>query len=79
MRTSLKKTYEMLQFPNIIGESDEMECLSMVERVAKSDSTVLYPSGTGKDTIATTIHYQGRRKDKPLIKVNCAAPCRRAL
>ena len=30
-------------------------------------------SGTGKELVATTIHYQSKRKDKPLIKVNCAA------
>jgi DNA-binding NtrC family response regulator len=63
-------------FTNIIGESKEMEkVFSLVERVAESDSTVLIlgESGTGKELIATTIHYQSRRRDKPLIKVNCAA------
>jgi len=30
-------------------------------------------SGTGKELVATTIHYQSKRKDKPLVKVNCAA------
>ncbi|MCL5063092.1 MAG: sigma-54 dependent transcriptional regulator [Nitrospiraceae bacterium] len=63
-------------FPNIIGESHEMKKVySLVEKVADSDSTVLIlgESGTGKELIATTIHYQSKRKDKPLIKVNCAA------
>ncbi|MBI3755492.1 MAG: sigma-54-dependent Fis family transcriptional regulator [Deltaproteobacteria bacterium] len=63
-------------FPNIIGESSEMKKIfSLIEKVSESDSTVLIlgESGTGKELIATTIHYQGRRKDKPLIKVNCAA------
>ncbi|MEW6738753.1 MAG: sigma-54 dependent transcriptional regulator [Nitrospirota bacterium] len=63
-------------FPNIIGESEEMKkVFSLVEKVAGSDSTVLIlgESGTGKELIATTIHYQSKRKDKPLIKVNCAA------
>lgn len=63
-------------FPNIIAESDEMKKVcSVVERVADSDSTVLLlgESGTGKELIATTIHYQSKRRDKPLIKVNCAA------
>jgi DNA-binding NtrC family response regulator len=63
-------------FPNIIGESEEMKkVFSLVEKVAGSDSTVLLlgESGTGKELIATTIHYQSNRKDKPLIKVNCAA------
>lgn len=63
-------------FPNIIAESHEMKKVcSLVEKVADSDSTVLLlgESGTGKELIATTIHYQSKRKDKPLIKVNCAA------
>jgi len=63
-------------FPNIIGESPEMKkVFSLIERIAASDSTVLVlgESGTGKELIATTIHYQSKRKDKPLIKVNCAA------
>lgn len=63
-------------FPNIIGESDAMKkVFSLIEKVAKSDSTVIIlgESGTGKELIATTIHYQSDRKDKPLIKVNCAA------
>jgi two-component system response regulator AtoC len=63
-------------FPNIIGESEEMrKVFSLIEKVSDSDSTVLLlgESGTGKELIATTIHYQSKRKDKPLIKVNCAA------
>ena len=63
-------------FPNIIGESAAMKkVFSLIEKVAASDSTVLIlgESGTGKELIATTIHYQGGRKDRPLIKVNCAA------
>ena len=63
-------------FPNIIGESAAMKKVySLIEKVAATDSTVLIlgESGTGKELVATTIHYQSRRKDKPLIKVNCAA------
>ena len=63
-------------YPNIIGESPAMKkVFSLIKKVADSDSTVLIlgESGTGKELIATTIHYQSKRKDKPLIKVNCAA------
>jgi two-component system response regulator AtoC len=63
-------------FPNIIGESAVMKkVFSLIEKVAASDSTVLIlgESGTGKELVATTIHYQSPRKDKPLIKINCAA------
>jgi DNA-binding NtrC family response regulator len=64
------------QFPNIIGESEAMQkVFGLLSRVARTDSTVLISgeSGTGKELIASTIHYQSDRKDKPLIKVNCAA------
>ncbi len=73
LKKDLKRCYD---FPNIIGSSEAMKkVFSLVERVAETDSTVLIlgESGTGKELIATTIHYQSRRRDKPLIKVNCAA------
>jgi two-component system response regulator AtoC len=63
-------------FPNIIGESEAMKKIfSVVERVSLTDSNVLLlgESGTGKELIATTVHYQSKRRDKPLIKVNCGA------
>lgn len=63
-------------FPNIVGESPAMKrVFSLIERVAETDSTVLIlgETGTGKELVATTIHYQSRRKDGPLIKINCAA------
>ena len=61
---------------SIVGESQVMkQVFSLVDRVAATDSTVLIlgESGTGKELIASAIHYQGKRKDKALIKVNCAA------
>ena len=73
LKKDLSKCYG---FPNIIGEGAEMKKIfSLIERVSGSDSTILIlgESGTGKELIATTIHYQSKRKDKPLIKVNCAA------
>lgn len=71
-----KDLHRCYSFPNIIGESPEMKkVFSLIEKISKSDSTVLIygESGTGKELIATTIHYHSSRKDKPLIKVNCAA------
>ncbi len=62
--------------PNIIGGSAGMKkVFSLIDRVSATDATVLVlgESGTGKELVATTIHYQSNRKDKPLIKVNCAA------
>jgi DNA-binding NtrC family response regulator len=73
LKKDLGKCYSA---PNIIGESIGMKnVFSLIEKVSASDATVMIlgESGTGKELVATTIHYQSRRRDKPLIKVNCAA------
>lgn len=73
LRTALTRKY---QFDNIIGSSDEIrKVLSMVERVADSDSTVLITgeSGTGKELIAKAIHYNSPRANKPFVPINCGA------
>src|SRR5262245_19478191 len=51
-----------------------MEVLGQVERVAPTDASVLVAgeTGTGKELIARAIHSNSARRDKPLIKVNCA-------
>ncbi len=62
--------------PNIIGESKAMQSVfALLEKVSRTDSTVLIlgESGTGKEMVASTIHFQSPRKDKPIIRVNCAA------
>ncbi|MBC8412075.1 MAG: sigma-54-dependent Fis family transcriptional regulator [Nitrospira sp.] len=67
---------ECHDFPNIIGESKQMgKIYETIEMVSKTDSSILITgeNGTGKELIATTIHYQSKRKDEPLIRVNCAA------
>jgi DNA-binding NtrC family response regulator len=65
------------RFEQIIGSSQaHRELLQLVSRVAEdSDATVLVQgeSGTGKELVARAIHYNGRRKHKPLVVVNCAA------
>ncbi|WP_409478264.1 sigma-54-dependent transcriptional regulator [Pseudobdellovibrio sp. HCB154] len=64
------------KFTQIIGESQSIkECLSLVERVADSDSTVLVQgeSGTGKELIARAIHYNSPRAKGPFIAINCGA------
>jgi formate hydrogenlyase transcriptional activator len=60
----------------IVGQSSPLQqVLQMVETVASSDSTVLLlgETGTGKELIAQAIHDRSRRKDRTLIKLNCAA------
>ncbi|GAB4212350.1 MAG: sigma-54 dependent transcriptional regulator [Sandaracinaceae bacterium] len=51
------------------------EVYAMIDRVAKTPSTVLITgeSGTGKELIANAIHRSSDRADKPFIRVNCAA------
>ena len=60
----------------IIGQSDQlMHVMSLVDRVADSDSTVLITgeSGTGKELIAKAIHYSSGRNEQPFIAINCGA------
>lgn len=62
--------------PEIIGKSEQfIEVLNLAAKVAPTDSTVLLmgESGTGKEVVADAIHRLSRRKDKPFIKLNCAA------
>lgn len=63
-------------FDNIIGYSSSLkDSLIIADKAAKSISTVLIrgESGTGKELIAKAIHSNSDRKDKPLVRVNCAA------
>ena len=63
-------------FEEIIGTSTPWKAvLKRVEQVAGTDSTVLITgeTGTGKELIARAIHDRSRRRERPLIKLNCAA------
>jgi len=67
---------EKYSFENIIGNSNEMmEVLSMVSKVAKTDSTVLITgeSGTGKELVAKALHVNSRRKNRAFVTINCGA------
>jgi PAS domain S-box-containing protein len=63
-------------FEEIVGNSDELKyVLFKVEKVAPTDSVVLIQgeTGTGKELIARAIHGASTRKDRPMVKINCAA------
>src|SRR5215510_12466865 len=65
-----------LHFEEIVGRSAALQrALSEVEVVAPTDSGVLIlgETGTGKELVARAIHNLSSRRDKPFIKVNCAA------
>ncbi|HEX3110911.1 MAG TPA: sigma-54 dependent transcriptional regulator, partial [Thermoanaerobaculia bacterium] len=66
---------ERFTFSNIIGKSPKMqEIFSIVQRIAKTNSTVLISgeSGTGKELIARAIHYNSSRRGK-FVSINCGA------
>ncbi|HEX7331060.1 MAG TPA: sigma 54-interacting transcriptional regulator [Pyrinomonadaceae bacterium] len=63
-------------FGEIVGQSNAMKSVMFkANQVAPTDSTVLImgETGTGKELVARAIHGASLRKDRPLIKVNCAA------
>ncbi len=63
-------------FDEIIGSSGSFKkVLSNVEMVAATDATVLIlgETGTGNELIVRALHKLSPRKDRPLVKVNCAA------
>ncbi|HEY0093464.1 MAG TPA: sigma-54 dependent transcriptional regulator [Archangium sp.] len=60
----------------IIGESPQLQdVFKIIDKVADTPSTVLIngESGTGKELIASALHGASSRRDKPFIKINCAA------
>ena len=64
------------QFEEILGRSDALQyVLFRVEQVAPTDATVLIlgETGTGKELIARAVHKASPRKDRVMVKVNCAA------
>ena len=63
-------------FTMLFGTSPKMEEVKMtIEQVADTTATVLVrgESGTGKEVVARMIYSQSGRRDKPFVKVNCAA------
>ena len=71
-----KQLYKRFGFANIIGASEAItRVFDLIRKVADTDATVLLlgESGTGKELIARAIHYNGHRRQGPLIPVNCAA------
>jgi DNA-binding NtrC family response regulator len=77
-KPSQKKPEDELKagFSEIVGQSAALRhVLLQVETVALSDSTVLIlgETGTGKELIARAVHERSRRREKPLVRVNCTS------
>jgi len=73
MREEIKLEHD---FSNVIGQSEALQnVLLQVEQVAATDTTVLIlgETGTGKELIARSLHNVSLRRDRPLIKVDCAS------
>lgn len=73
LRQQLRGKYK---FDNIIGNSPAIQpVFSRMEKILHTDSTVLIlgESGTGKELVARAIHFNGSRKEKPFIAINCGA------
>jgi DNA-binding NtrC family response regulator len=71
-----ERVHQKYRFDNLVGESPEMlAAFKTVRQVAPSSSSVLLlgESGTGKELFAQALHQNSPRRDKPFIKVACAA------
>ena len=67
---------EAKAFGDLVGQSAALrQIVSQIDLVAPTDASVLIlgETGTGKELVAHEIHRRSRRKDKPLIRVNCAS------
>lgn len=67
---------EIHDYEHLVGESEVFKyVLYNVEQIASTNTTVIIfgESGTGKELIARSIHHGSMRKDRPLVKLDCAA------
>jgi DNA-binding NtrC family response regulator len=73
LRSEIAKDFN---FQEMIGTSPAMLAIyDQIAKISQSRASVLIrgESGTGKELIARAIHYSSPRRDKPFIKINCAA------
>lgn len=59
----------------VVADPCSLQLLSMAERVATTDATVLIsgPSGTGKEVLARFVHQHSPRSEQAFVAINCAA------
>jgi DNA-binding NtrC family response regulator len=71
-----KQLQGRFEFSNITGTSTVMKTVfERMSRIVKTESTVLITgeSGTGKELVAKALHFNGSRRHKPFVAVNCGA------
>ena len=71
-----EEVVEAKAFGDLVGQSAALrQIVSQIDLVAPTDASVLIlgETGTGKELVAYEIHRRSRRKDKPLVRVNCAS------
>ena len=80
LRTEVQRLRREVQshyhFDRIVGKSAAMQqVFALIDRLKDSQIDVLLTgeSGTGKDLLARSLHYQSARKDGPFVAVNCAS------
>ena len=66
------QTTALLAFAH--GDPTSARLLEHIRKIAAADSTVLIQgeSGTGKDLVASLLHYLGKSPEQPLVKIDCA-------
>ena len=65
-----------IRLQDVVMNAPSMKAIARtIEKVASFPTTLLLTgeTGTGKEVIANTLHYEGRRRNKPFVAVNCAA------
>jgi transcriptional regulator with GAF, ATPase, and Fis domain len=71
-----EEVVEAKAFGELVGQSSALRHLvGQIDLVASTEASVLISgdTGTGKELVAHEIHHRSRRKDKPLVRVNCAS------
>ncbi|MFQ5849493.1 MAG: sigma-54 interaction domain-containing protein [Candidatus Binatia bacterium] len=71
-----KPAGEGFLFEGVVGEGGGMDKIyQLIKRVAATNTNILITgeSGTGKELVARAIHFNGPRRDRPFVAVNCSA------